>query len=78
MVEELSGVQRSKDAYSGVFIRPSFFVDYGIKGKSVQMMKYILHSWPNSTFLNKKSPMRNVTNVLYEHMPFPVTFPEVT
>lgn len=38
MVEELSGVQRSKDAYSGVFKRPSFFVDYGIKGKSVQMM----------------------------------------
>lgn len=36
MVEELSGVQRSKDTYSGVFKRPSFFVDHGTKGKSVQ------------------------------------------
>lgn len=36
MVEELSGVQRSKGAYSGVFKRPSFFVDHGTEGKSVQ------------------------------------------
>lgn len=71
MVEELSGVQRSKDAYSGVFKRPGFFVDYGIKGRSVQKMHPILHSCTNSTFLNKKNPMKTATKVLYKLVNFP-------
>lgn len=53
MLEELSGVQRSKDAYSGVFKRARFFVDDGVKGKSgVQTLEPTLHLGPNSSSKN--------------------------
>lgn len=59
MVEELSGVQRSKDTYSGVFKRPSFFVDHGTKGKSVQTTLPTLHLWPSNTSLSTKNGCMN-------------------
>lgn len=59
MVEELSGVQRSEDAYSGVFKRPSFSVDHGTKGKSVQTTQPTLHLWPSNTSLNTKNGYMN-------------------